>query len=815
MDRRQRLSALMLNVIVWLILGGGVLKTGPVLKGSEQPNFPINVFVAPVDGVDVPIIVKPLTDGSTWATVIGRVYLSWQSNGVLLELQADSVCVAFSESFQFDKLSSLNIQSMKDFFNAELINGIYLTGNVMMSEGLRSIRSDEMYFDIQNQRALAVNAVMKSYDVKRNIPVYVRAAKLKMVALNVFAAEDIVLTTSEFHAPQMSLQAAEVIITDTTAVDAQAGHISDHSFDVQLKDVRVKAGKQTVLRWPEMRSNLERPDIPLKGAGIGNSSRMGTSLETRWHLSRMLGLRESEGTDGTLLMDYFSKRGLGTGIDLDYVKDDSFGRVQGYLMHDHGEDRLGRHDSLRNLEPPRDERGRFRFQHRQFLSQQWQVSTEVAYLSDRNFLEQFYRSEFYTDKEPETLLHIKRLQDNWGLALTGKARINDFTSQVEEMPTAEFHWTGQSLFNDLFTFYSDSQVSQFRHRWDDSVAPVGPTDYYAYAMTRNELDMPLKLNKSKLVPFTAVTAAYDDGPGFAADVDGTALSSESSVLLAEAGLRLTLNPFWRVDSAVQSRLWDLNQLRHVVEPHLTAVSYFQEDPVAEQRDVLSVGVNQRWQTKRGRGAKQRVVDWLQVHVDCTWVNQASADLNGPSHFLWNNPSVPFANRFSRMMPPTDRRTSNFFGPSRHYSSMDALWRVTDSTALLGDCYYDLDGGIVRQSNFGISHMRWPDLNIYLGSRYLRDVVNGFGQVGTNAFTFAATYQLDPRYTTVLSHQYDLDYGATLRSDVTLLRKYHRLNYGLTLSLDAAMDDTSLVFSLWPQGIGELASGIGRYIGAGN
>jgi hypothetical protein len=97
---------------------------------------------------------------------------------------------------------------------------------------------------------------------------------------------------------------------------------------------------------------------------------------------------------------------------------------------------------------------------------------------------------------------------------------------------------------------------------------------------------------------------------------------------------------------------------------------------------------------------------------------------------------------------------------------------------------------------------------------LRDVVNGFGQVGTNALAFSAIYRLDPRYALVCSQEYDLDYGANLRSELTVLRQYHRMNYGLTFSLDESLGDTSVVFSLWPEGIQELVTGGGRYGGLG-
>ncbi|GAI52969.1 unnamed protein product, partial [marine sediment metagenome] len=86
---------------------------------------------------------------------------------------------------------------------------------------------------------------------------------------------------SEFYLPQISLTASSVLITDTTAIDEQAGRVSDSSYDVQMRDVRLKKGKRTLFYWPFMRSNLERPDIPIKSLHVGHDSTFGTFVEQR------------------------------------------------------------------------------------------------------------------------------------------------------------------------------------------------------------------------------------------------------------------------------------------------------------------------------------------------------------------------------------------------------------------------------------------------------------------------------------------------------------------------------------------------------
>ena len=111
-------------------------------------------------------------------------------------------------------------------------------------------------------------------------------------------------------------------------------------------------------------------------------------------------------------------------------------------------------------------------------------------------------------------------------------------------------------------------------------------------------------------------------------------------------------------------------------------------------------------------------------------------------------------------------------------------------------------------------MVWPNLSYYIGSRYLRRIDNNYGEHGSNAFTFAATYKLDPRYTLVFSQQYDFDYGASIRSDITIIRRYHRLFYAVTFRADESRDEQAVIFSVWPEGVPEIAIGPRRYMGLG-
>ena len=399
-----------------------------------------------------------------------------------------------------------------------------------------------------------------------------------------------------------------------------------------------------------MHVDTARPDIPIKSASAGHNSRYGFLVETRWYLSRLLGYKEPENVESTYALDFYDKRGVGTGIETVYTQDNGYGRLLGYILSDSGEDRLGRHDSRRHLEPDHDLRGRFTWQHRQFLPDNWQLTGEVSYISDKNFMESFYRSEFNVGKEQETILHLKKTQDNWGFSALGKVRINDFASPIEELPTLEYHRVGQSFLDDKLTFYSDTQVSRYRQR--DGAGTGLNEQFFTYTATRNEIDMPFKVSRAKVVPFVAGTFAFEDGLGYYRELDGSTSPLEDRIWGGEVGVRVSGQPYWKVFPKVKSRLWNLDQLRHTVAPYLTAVGYAHNESQFEQRDTLNVGISQRLQTKRGYGNNRRTVDWMRLNTDITWVNDSGDATSGPDRFLWSRPFIPSLQR---------RRTS-LFGP---------------------------------------------------------------------------------------------------------------------------------------------------------
>ena len=308
---------------------------------------------------------------------------------------------------------------------------------------------------------------------------------------------------------------------------------------------------------------------------------------------------------------------------------------------------------------------------------------------------------------------------------------------------------------------------------------------------------------------TVTRTSWDTAP----NLDNTPVSThdrEDQANLGEVGVRASTQ-FWKADPFVQSRFWDINGLRHIITPHVEAAAFEASDETSDMRDLVNLGLSQRWQTRRGPQEKLHTLDWVRWDVDTTFVSDNAEASTGPWDLAWTNPSIPMA----------VRRSVGEYGLMRDSVSSDFEWRLSDTTTILSDMMYDIRSGVVQQLNVGVSRYVFPDLSYYIGSRYLRPVEIDIRppdnnkiihEEGSHALVTAVAYNLNERYTAILSQEYNFDYEQSIRNELTLLRRYHRIYYGLSFSMDAMRDRQSVMFSIWPQGVKELTVGSRRYYG---
>ncbi|MCK4628306.1 MAG: hypothetical protein KAT56_04845, partial [Sedimentisphaerales bacterium] len=469
----------------------------------------------------------------------------------------------------------------------EYPQAVYLEGDVILQVDRHKYASDtritaeRLYYDFTNNTAIVLDGTLRLRMPENNMPLYVRAKRIRQLSQDHYRAEYVKFSNDEFYQPHFWLGVKELdiaLIKPQKQADSSTKPARRYRFD--LKDVTLNLEDLPIFWWPRGMATTGKTESPIQSLHTSVSSEYGISLESQLNPAWLLGLPEPEGVDSVLHLDEFSKRGPGAGLDMSYKSDNYFGSLRTYLLNDNGEDRLGRLDSRKDVHIDHSTRGRARWQHRQFLPQNWEGTFEISHLSDRNFLESWHEREFDTEKDQETLVYFKQQRDNWAFDFTNKFHLNDFDYTLTELPGTGLHGVGQDLFNTL-TYYHDSYVSRLAQRAGDrkvcgfgqyeepGILPGGiDQDDFAFALSRHELNLPLHFGSLHLVPTIIGTFVHDESRFDDFLVDDPRYSrprNRDSFVHGAAGLRAGTH-FYRVDDSVRSRLWNLDRLRHVVSP---------------------------------------------------------------------------------------------------------------------------------------------------------------------------------------------------------------------------------------------------------
>ncbi|HUO07498.1 MAG TPA: LPS assembly protein LptD [Phycisphaerae bacterium] len=376
---------------------------------------------------------------------------------------------------------------------SQYVTGVYLEGDVNIATGqegktigAEDVHAEKIYIDFTSMRAVMLDAAIYTRDEKRNVPLYMRASEIRMLARGEYAAKKANFSTSEFATPHYSIGAGDIYLQDITPrVESPEG--AGKEFDptrsgtaagpkeyaFKAKDATIDFQGIPIFYWPYLSGDTSNNDIPLRKLKMSNSQTYGFSIETQWDLIALTGQKAPPNFKAALNLDYYTKRGPAGGVDAYWGKNDpdstqakdSYGEFRSYVMEDHGTDRLGKN---RTDVPVEDStRGRVLARHQENFGDGWSMNLEAAYNSDPNFLPQYFNGEYETDKEQETDIYVKHQGDTDAVSLLGKFYLYDFTAvadQVDDQFTTEKkpeakYWRVGDSFLDTFTYYSESGVA--------------------------------------------------------------------------------------------------------------------------------------------------------------------------------------------------------------------------------------------------------------------------------------------------------------------------------------------------------------------
>lgn len=596
-----------------------------------------------------------------------------------------------------------------------------------------------------------------------------------------------------------------------------------HNYEATSRNNFLYMGGIPVFYWPRMASNLTKPSYYVNDFRIRNDSVFGTQILLDFDLYQLLGVEnQPEGTDWELSLDYLTQRGFAGGTNFNYETDQFLslpGRAKGFvdiwgLPNDFGQDNLG--FTRRAVNPESRFRGRVLGQHRQTFASGLQVSAELGLISDRNFLEQYYEREWDEEKDQTTGIEVKQFLSDQVFALNADIRLNDFFNQTEWLPRGDHYLLGRSIFADRLTWFAHTHVGYGRIR--TASTPVDATDAARVtpiagiapvegvrAGTRQEISYPVQAGPVKVVPFVGGEVSY-----YGADLTG----GDSTRLLGQAGARASL-PIFKVDRSVTSEFFNLNGMAHKVvfdteylwadssinqeviplyDPldddaqefatqrlffgtfagavpakydnrffaQRSAMQRFTAAPsmdIADDLQTLRLGVNQRWQTKRGAPGQERTVDYITLDIEGTYFPRAVA----------NN----FGNDFGLL-------------------DYDFKWHVGDRFAILSDGFFDFFGQGLRTASIGARTSRPGVGDMYVGFRTIE------GPISANILSGNINYRMSEKWIANAGAAIDFGQAGNIGQSLTFTRIGESLLVKLGANVDASRGNFGVTFGLEPR-----------------
>ncbi len=774
-------------------------------------------------------------EGLVAVVMSGGIHLRQRlEKGDLLDLQAESA-VVFTTYRSLTELPADPASQGQAI--AQRVTGAYLEGDVRITSTpadatvpTRTLIANRAFYDFTTDRAVLTDVVLHTADPRRHIPIIVRARVLRQLSktpqIEEYGAEEARISTSSFHTPSYSIGASSVYVRmsefDNPVTGTRTTFSSRHTtFDLW---------NVPVFYTPAAAGSITERNV-LRDIEIASSGPFGLGVSSEWGFFETLGRLPPRGTDMSYRLDHFSERGPAVGLDGRYtggfvdqltLQPWSYsGEFTGYMVFDHGEDDLGRRRV--DVDPQRDVRGRLTWEHQHFFPDDWQVQITGSYISDPTFLEQWFTRDFRTSRPLDTSFYAKRQRGSEALTLLLSIQPNDFATvaemyqeqfEIQRLPELGYYRIGDSFWNDGATFFSANTVSALSFQNSDydlgelgfRPAPVGfaspglpsvgqtltPDDTTLRGDFRQEIDFPFSAGPFRVVPY--VVGRYS---AYSESVDGGSVDR----LYAGAGLRMS-TAFWKVDDTVKSRLFDLNRLRHVIEPQLELYVGAQntdrselliyDEPIDAVSDVGAVRLafNQRWQTKRGGPGRWRSVD--------------AFTLNLAANYFFNRPD-------DRELEPLDFRGLYFASMpeaslARSGIEMDAAWLISDTVRLVGDAQFNTDEAELATAGVGFRVRQERRLSYYLGYRHIgvqfEQVVNGntFIFEDRDLIVFSADYQLTSDYRLGVANSYDLAHQRNDRSIVSLTRQFDRFYGQISIRVDQFQDERAIFFNVWPEGL---------------
>ncbi len=734
---------------------------------------------------------------------------------------------------------------------------IYMEGNVVFRQGERIIHAERMYYDVTRQVGTILQAEVLTPIRSFQGLVRLKANVVQQTSPDRFVATDGYLTSSRLGVPGYRLSSGDILfedqqipvvdpVTGQPAVDPFTGEpLIEHRRRATSRNNVLFVEEVPVFYWPVLSSNLERPEFYIRRLRYRHDNVFGHQALLDLDPYQLLGIDPIVGTDWELSIDYLSERGLGHGTRFAYNRGDlelfgmpapSAGFIDYWGIQDHGIDILG---GIRNGYPPEaDYRFRAFGRNRTQLPNEWQLTAELGWISDRNFLEQYFENEYDNFKDMTTGVELKQVVDNMSVSILSDVRVNDFFTETQWLPRFDHNWLGISLLEDHLTWYSHTSLAYADYQIAST--PTYPPEAAIFKplpwevpgegerlVTRQEIDLPLEAGPAKIVPYALGELGH-----WGADLAG----NDYDRAYGQLGVRASL-PIWSVDPTVESSLFNLHGLAHKVVFEVDA-NYSNSSDNLFNPDDPTDGVQlydnlndtnienfvRRAQfttygsngnviplqfDERTYGVRSGLQDWV-TSPSAEVVDDLEVVRMGIRQRWQTKRGLPGQRRIQDWVVfntgisffPDDVRDN--FGESFGLANYDFRWHLGDRTTILSSGVYDFFDDGQKFTRLSLHLNRPPRGDLLISFSDLR------GPINSQVLTFAYNYQMTAKWLSTFSTSYDFGEGRNIGQNFILTRVGESFLFTMGFNVDQAKDNVGVTFAVSPRflpnvSIGQLGS----------
>jgi hypothetical protein len=737
---------------------------------------------------------------------------------------------------------------------------LYLEGNVVFLEGNRQIFAERMYYDVRNHVATVLAADMITPAPGYEGKLHIHADVLQEEGPDHFRGQDGYITPSRLGVPRISMHSSDFTYDDIPSpetdpftggplIDPRTGRPEEQKLVAGQNDV-VYVENVPVFWWPTFATDLNDPSFFVRGVRYADNSVFGNQFFLDFSTYQLFGIRQPpKGTDWTFSLDYFSLRGFAEGTTYTYNRSDFFGipgQVSGqwnfWGIDDSGRDNLGQGRTSVAPEPDVNYRYEFIGRHRQDLGDGWTFTGEFGKISDRNFLLEYYKPDWDSQKDPTTDVDLKLRRENSSLELFAQDRLDNFVTETNWLPRADHFLLGQSLLGDHLTWFEHTSVgyAQFQVGTLPSAAagdeatshlPWEPQNFSGGRfVTRNELDLPLELGPVKIVPYALGEIGY-----WGQDIDGQDLTRA----YYQAGIRATL-PMWAVDSDAESSLWNVHGLAHKVEfeaeylhaqSNQSVTQFPLYDPLDDQQIedfrrrfvVNTFGLPVVLPPGTQGPPAQFDERFYAIRTDLEgMVTSPSMEIAGDLdelrlgiHQRWQTKRGPADNphiidwvEFDTDVTIFPDPTRDDFGETVGLLDYNFIWHVGDRLTVVSNGIFDFFDEGQKIVTMGMFLTRPPRGALYLGYSLLQ------GPIDSQVVNATYSYWMSPKWISTTGVSIDLHNVQNVAPTIQLIRVGESLLVGMNISYDPARQTAGFNLTVEPRFItkgGHLSNAPGVHI----